>query len=403
MEGNSGGGGGGGGGNDVELLCKTLQVEHKLFYFDLKENPRGRYLKISEKTSATRSTIIVPFSGISWFLDLFNYYVNSDDQDLFSKELQLDTKVFYFDIGENRRGRFLKCLQCEFDGKKGVKDVEDQIKFVLEVLGLSSSSLSQYFTLNPGLSPPVTVAHSDPNSTAPSATSAASVSPSASGSAESRSESSVSHSHPTASTSHNAFTSSTSDCDANQHSSAGPVSTVSEASVSRNRSTIIVPAGSSRDEGWAAFRNILAEINEASRLFILPNQQNSESSEHLVGLSDDVGAGFISGHSTQPATSSELNVDRSVDLPPQDEIGNLGVSKVIRADQKRFFFDLGSNNRGHFLRISEVAGSDRSSIILPLSGLKQFHEIVGHFVEITKDRIEGMAVANVRTIDPPQR
>lgn len=104
MEGNSGGGGGGGGGggNDVELLCKTLQVEHKLFYFDLKENPRGRYLKISEKTSATRSTIIVPFNGISWFLDLFNYYVNSDDdqQDVFSKELQLDTKAhyYYYDI-----------------------------------------------------------------------------------------------------------------------------------------------------------------------------------------------------------------------------------------------------------------------------------------------------------------
>lgn len=305
MEGNSGGVGGGGGGggaiaiaaaggsgvgvgggNDVELLCKTLQVEHKLFYFDLKENPRGRYLKISEKTSATRSTIIVPFSGISWFLDLFNYYVNSDDQDVFSKELQLDTKVFYFDIGENRRGRFLK---------------------------------------------------------------------------------------------------------------------VSEASVSRNRSTIIVPAGSTRDEGWAAFRNILAEINEASRLFILPNQQTSESSERLVGLSDDVGAGFISGHSSQTAPTSELNVDRSTELPAQDEIGNMGVSKVIRADQKRFFFDLGNNNRGHFLRISEVAGSDRSSIILPLSGLKQFHEIVGHFVEITKDRIEGMTGANVRTVDPPQR
>ncbi|XP_057954400.1 transcription factor Pur-alpha 1 [Malania oleifera] len=279
MEGNSGG-------TDVELHCKTLQVEHKLFYFDLKENPRGRYLKISEKTSATRSTIIVPSGGISWFLDLFNYYVNSDEQDVYSKELQLDTKVFYFDIGENRRGRFLK---------------------------------------------------------------------------------------------------------------------VSEASVSRNRSTIIVPAGSARDEGWAAFRNILVEISEASRLLMMPNQQNSEASERLVGLSDDVGAGFISGHSSQPAAASELNVDRSVELPPQDEIGNLGVSKVIRADQKRFFFDLGSNNRGHFLRISEVAGSDRSSIILPLSGLKQFHEMVGHFVEITKDRIEGMGGASVRTVDPPQR
>ncbi|KAI4343338.1 hypothetical protein L6164_010699 [Bauhinia variegata] len=269
-----------------QIQYVSTAVEHKLFYFDLKENPRGRYLKISEKTSVTRSTIIVPFSGISWFLDLFNYYVNSDDQDLFSKELQLDTKVFYFDIGENRRGRFLK---------------------------------------------------------------------------------------------------------------------VSEASISRNRSTIIVPAGSSRDEGWAAFRNILAEINEASRLFILPNQQSAESSEHLVGLSDDVGAGFISGHSSQHNPTSELNADRSVDLPAQDEIGNLGVSKVIRADQKRFFFDLGSNNRGHFLRISEVAGSDRSSIILPLSGLKQFYEIVGHFVEITKDRTEGMIGANVRTVDAPQR
>ena len=83
-------------------------------------------------------------------------------------------------------------------------------------------------------------------------------------------------------------------------------------------------------------------------------QPSSESSERLVGLSDDVGAGFISGHSSQPAPSSDLNVDRSVELPAQDEIGNMGVSKVIRADQKRFFFDLGSNNRGHFLRISEV-------------------------------------------------
>ena len=94
MEGaGSGGGGSGGGGNDVELFCKTLQFEHKLFYFDLKENPRGRYLKISEKTSATRSTIIVPVNGIVWFLDLFNYYVNTHERDAFSKELKLDSKV----------------------------------------------------------------------------------------------------------------------------------------------------------------------------------------------------------------------------------------------------------------------------------------------------------------------
>ncbi|KAJ6846598.1 transcription factor Pur-alpha 1-like [Iris pallida] len=279
---------GGSGGNDVELVSKTLQFEHKLFYFDLKENPRGRYLKISEKTSATRSTIIVPVDGIVWFLDLFNYYISSDDQEGFSKELKLDTKVFYFDVGENKRGRFLK---------------------------------------------------------------------------------------------------------------------VSEASVSRNRSTIIVPAGSSGEEGWTAFRNILLEINEeASRLFIASNQQHVEPSEHLPGLSDDVGAGFISGHSNQSASGPDLNVnDRMVEFHSPDDVGGMGMSKVIRVDQKRFFFDLGSNNRGHFLRISEVTGPDRSSIILPLSGLKQFHEMIGRFVEVTKDKVEGMAGANVRTLDTTPR
>ncbi|KAL7594811.1 hypothetical protein Lser_V15G29256 [Lactuca serriola] len=84
------------GGNDVELLSKTLQVEHQLFYFDLKENPCGGYLKISEKTSLTRSTISVPFNGISWFFDILNYYVTSDDQDISSKELQLDSKGSFF-------------------------------------------------------------------------------------------------------------------------------------------------------------------------------------------------------------------------------------------------------------------------------------------------------------------
>lgn len=41
---------------------------------------------------------------------------------------------------------------------------------------------------------------------------------------------------------------------------------MSEASVTRSRSTIIVPAGHASDEGWAAFRSILVEIHEASQV-----------------------------------------------------------------------------------------------------------------------------------------
>jgi hypothetical protein len=44
--------------------------------------------------------------------------------------------------------------------------------------------------------------------------------------------------------------------------------------VNRNRSTIIVPAGSSGEEGWELFRNLLAEINEAvaPSFYPVPNQ-----------------------------------------------------------------------------------------------------------------------------------
>ncbi|KAH0897771.1 hypothetical protein HID58_047339, partial [Brassica napus] len=107
--------------------------------------------------------------------------------------------------------------------------------------------------------------------------------------------------------------------------------------------TMLINSGSR----WADFRNILAEILEASGLMV-SNQKPFDAEEHLVGLSDDVGVGFIPDHGNQPSSST---VDRATDSTCQDETG---VSKVIRADQKRFFLDLGNNNRGHFLRISEV-------------------------------------------------
>jgi hypothetical protein len=59
----------------------------------------------------------------------------------------------------------------------------------------------------------------------------------------------------------------------------------------------------------------------------------------------------------------EVDVERLVDVPPIEEFAGMGLSKVIRADQKRFFFDLGSNNRGHYLRISEVPHSCSSLVI----------------------------------------
>lgn len=59
---------------EVEILSKELRVEQKRFYFNLKENSRGRFLKIAE-VSGGRSTIIVPVSGWVEFRDMLDEFI----------------------------------------------------------------------------------------------------------------------------------------------------------------------------------------------------------------------------------------------------------------------------------------------------------------------------------------
>jgi hypothetical protein len=44
-----------------------LQIERKSFVFALKENPRGRFLRITEDVGGRRDTIIVPATGLEEF------------------------------------------------------------------------------------------------------------------------------------------------------------------------------------------------------------------------------------------------------------------------------------------------------------------------------------------------
>ncbi|KAK9290071.1 hypothetical protein L1049_008235 [Liquidambar formosana] len=160
---------------------------------------------------------------------------------------------------------------------------------------------------------------------------------------------------------------------------------VSEASVNRNPRSIIIPAGNSQNEGWEAFGRTLVEIKRTSSLLFPPNQQNSDPSQCLTRLAN-VSAGFISGHSGQSFSTLQLNGE-----PLQDTVSSVGVSKVMRAGPRSFFFDPKSTQRGHFLKISEVMGANHSSIFVPLSQLKWFHEMVGDFLKVTNDSSEGLS------------
>ncbi len=54
--------------NEDTLASEKIQIERKTFVFTLKENPRGRFLRITEDVGGRRDTIIIPAPGLEDFL-----------------------------------------------------------------------------------------------------------------------------------------------------------------------------------------------------------------------------------------------------------------------------------------------------------------------------------------------
>jgi hypothetical protein len=59
-------------GVETQFQRHSITVERKYVTFDLGENSRGRFLRISEEVSNYRNTIIIPLTGIEEFRDALN-------------------------------------------------------------------------------------------------------------------------------------------------------------------------------------------------------------------------------------------------------------------------------------------------------------------------------------------
>ena len=53
--------------NEDTLKTEKIQIERKTFIFTLKENPRGRFLRITEDVNGRRDNVIVPSTGLEDF------------------------------------------------------------------------------------------------------------------------------------------------------------------------------------------------------------------------------------------------------------------------------------------------------------------------------------------------
>ncbi len=59
------------------LKSEIIQIERKTFHFTLKENPRGRFLRITEDVGGRRDTIIIPAPGLEDFKKILDAMVKA--------------------------------------------------------------------------------------------------------------------------------------------------------------------------------------------------------------------------------------------------------------------------------------------------------------------------------------
>jgi hypothetical protein len=59
------------------LKTDTIQIERKTFVFALKENPRGRFLRITEDVNGRRDTIIIPAPGLEDFKKILDLMIQA--------------------------------------------------------------------------------------------------------------------------------------------------------------------------------------------------------------------------------------------------------------------------------------------------------------------------------------
>jgi len=116
---------GNGASNEQELATKMLQIQSKRYYLDVKQNRRGKFIKVAEiSADGRRAQIFLALSiaaelrdHLSTFSDFYaslgppNPDNIPEDGKLKSELMIKDNRRYYLDLKENARGRFLRISQ----------------------------------------------------------------------------------------------------------------------------------------------------------------------------------------------------------------------------------------------------------------------------------------------------
>ncbi|EJW83656.1 transcriptional activator protein Pur-alpha [Wuchereria bancrofti] len=112
-----------------QLKSEIIVHESRRYYLSLKENQRGRYLRVSQRVSRSSSgprlQIALPAPGMTQLRDALNElidkyaegYLNESDTNVELPEPKHvraeNNKIFYFDVGHNERGTFVRISEVK--------------------------------------------------------------------------------------------------------------------------------------------------------------------------------------------------------------------------------------------------------------------------------------------------
>uniref|UniRef100_A0A1I7V0M5 Transcriptional activator protein Pur-alpha n=1 Tax=Caenorhabditis tropicalis TaxID=1561998 RepID=A0A1I7V0M5_9PELO len=105
------------------IKSETLNVDGRKFYIDLKENDRGRFLRIAQMPTnprQTRQQIAIPSDGIhEIYKTLADFLVKfgegHDQESPNAPKVTAENKSFIFHVGKNDRGEFVRISEIKLN------------------------------------------------------------------------------------------------------------------------------------------------------------------------------------------------------------------------------------------------------------------------------------------------
>lgn len=144
---------------DTELFSKSLKIQSKRFYVDVKQNRRGKFIKIAEVSvnRSGKSKVIFTMGVARDFCTKLTAFANflaqapkrdeesEESGNLMSESIRgPNNRMYYLDLKENNRGKFLKINQTGTYGRGGRTNIAVPAQGIVDIRNALSEVLEEY-------------------------------------------------------------------------------------------------------------------------------------------------------------------------------------------------------------------------------------------------------------------